>query len=62
MSIKQQQTITPAHKCEWCGTVHAFKCPLVKRAEMDKDGTLTAVEFFTPRELQIRLDPFNRGD
>ena len=45
--------------CPYCGSYHPAKCPLIKSMELNSDGTVKRVEFYSPSDYgpAIKVDP-----
>ena len=44
-------------KCQWCGTDHGPRCPIIKSIEFYQDGTVRKVEFVTVADHLAPLAP-----
>jgi hypothetical protein len=47
-------TAVPGSNCQWCGSIHGVKCPLVKAIEYEH-GMVKRVEFFAPNDYAPKL-------
>ena len=40
-------------KCHFCGSIHDYKCPMVKAYEYGPDGKLSRIEFLTVADFPV---------
>ena len=39
-----------SEKCQHCGNIHEFRCPLIKSIEYYEDGSIKKIEYMTPAD------------